>query len=103
MLFRSVSQSRYYEAKLSLEKGRIAKRIPLEVFKNGISQGIFESATYLERHSEELFGVKFVRACITQSCLNKPKYMKYKGYEFNYITQEEYDNRKAEENLKQAM
>jgi hypothetical protein len=56
----------------------------VEIFdKNGVSLDIFESATELERQSEELFGVKLLQSAISSVC--KGKYPKYKGYTFKYI------------------
>jgi hypothetical protein len=74
---------------------------PVEIFKDGISLGLFPSASELERQSIELFKVKLIRSNITLVCQEKQKH--HKGYEFNYLTQEEYDRRKNEENLKQAI
>jgi len=74
---------------------------PVEVFKSGVSKGIFPSAPEIERQSEELFGVKLLRSCISTVCTNKIK--QYKGYTFKYISKEEYEKRKEQENLKQAI
>jgi predicted RNA-binding Zn-ribbon protein involved in translation (DUF1610 family) len=56
---------------------------PLEVFKDNISKGIFESASELIIISEKLFGVKFDFRKISLVCLGKQK--KHKGYTFKYI------------------
>lgn len=63
---------------------------PIEMFKNNISLGVFKSATYLDRESEKLFGIKLNRNGISEVARGKRK--KHKGYTFKYITKEEYDN-----------
>lgn len=53
----------------------------IEIFKNNISLGVFESMTELEKQSEELFGVKLLHSSISKACNNgKP----YKGFGFKY-------------------
>lgn len=94
------------EVKISLEKGhkfRKDQASPVEVFKNDISLGIYPSTAYLTDNGEKIFGIKFVRACITNCCLEKPKYKTYKGFVFRYISKEEYEQRKLQENLKQVI
>ena len=54
----------------------------LEMFKDNISLGIFNSVNYLRIHSEELFGIKFSQS-INNSCNGKTN--NYKGYTFKYI------------------
>ena len=61
--------------------GKNSKRI--EVFKNNVSLGIFESCTYVEKHSEELFGVKLIHGGI--SLVTTGRISKYKGYTFKYV------------------
>ncbi|HCL4447248.1 TPA: hypothetical protein N2D16_002853 [Clostridium botulinum] len=55
----------------------------VEIFKDGISLGIFESVAELERQSEKLFGVKLLNSNIIQVCLGKN--LNYKNYKFKYI------------------
>lgn len=55
----------------------------VEMFKDGISLGIFESATDLARKSEELFGIKLIQSCISQVCNGKIK--THKGFSFKYV------------------
>jgi len=55
----------------------------VEMFKDNISLGIFNSINYLRIHSEELFGVKFSQSGMNNSCNGKTK--NYKGYTFKYI------------------
>ena len=57
--------------------------IALEMFKDGISLGIFESASELARQSESLFGIKLGQVGISAVCNNKRK--KHNGYIFKYI------------------
>ena len=56
---------------------------PIEVFKNEKSLGIFNGATYLSRHSEELLGVKLYQANISHVANGEIK--QYKGFTFKYI------------------
>lgn len=55
---------------------------PIEIFKDGISLGIFSSGTELERQSKELFGIKLLKSCISSVCIGKFK--QYKGFTFNF-------------------
>lgn len=54
----------------------------VEIFKDGISLGVFPSCAELSRQSEELFGVKLDKTNITLVCTNKRK--SHKGYTFTY-------------------
>lgn len=54
----------------------------VEIFKNGVSLGIFESMLELERQSERLFGVKLLNNSISEVCREKRIY--HKGYTFKY-------------------
>ena len=71
------------------EKSRINKKAgkkngkPVEIFKDGISSGIFPSCAELERQSEKLFGVKLFEANISAICNNKQKL--YKNFMFRYL------------------
>lgn len=67
---------------LGLYKGKA-----VEVFKDNVSLGIFESALNLERRSESIFGIKFASSSISLVCRNKQKH--HKGYVFKYISKEE--------------
>lgn len=55
----------------------------VEVFKCGISKGVFESVAELSKQSEELFSVKLDNRRISAVCLGKRK--THKGYTFQYI------------------
>jgi len=68
---------------IMLEKSRELQSKPVEVFRNGISLGIFPSQSELSRQSEKIFGIKFVRDGISLVCQGKQK--QYKGYTFQYI------------------
>lgn len=62
-------------------KEKFSKKV--EIFKDGISLGIFPSMSELERQSEKLFGVKLTVAKISLVCLGrKPQ---YKGFTFKYV------------------
>lgn len=56
---------------------------PVEIFKDEISLGVFESCLELERRSEVLFGVKLYQSHTSLVCRGKRK--SYKGYTFTYI------------------
>lgn len=56
---------------------------PVEMFKDEISLGIFESGTEIEKRSIELFGIQLDQGYISKCCLGKQK--KHKGYNFKYI------------------
>jgi hypothetical protein len=55
----------------------------VEIFKDGISKGIFPSCAELSRQSENLFGVKLNAINIAQVCRNEKK--SHKGYTFNFV------------------
>lgn len=57
---------------------------PLEMFKDGISLGIFESCAELERQSETLFGIKLSHTRIGNVCTGK--WNQYKGYVFKRLS-----------------
>lgn len=77
-----------YNAKEEMKKsngknGRLSGK-QVEIFKDGISLGIFPSCHELERQSEKLFGVKIKTASISLICLGKQK-KTHKGYTFKYV------------------
>lgn len=55
----------------------------LEIFKDNVSLGIFQSSAELERQSEKLFGVKLNNRNISAVCRGEKK--TYKGFIFKYI------------------
>ena len=55
----------------------------IEIFKDGISLGVFESISTLERESLELFGVKLLNSKI--SAVAKGDRNHHKGYTFKYV------------------
>lgn len=57
----------------------------VEILRNNISLGIFESLMELERQSLKLFGVKLNNSNISEVCLGKKS--NYKGYTFKHIDQ----------------
>ena len=65
-----------------LKNGK-SKGKKVEIFKDGVSLGVFESCAELSRQSEELFEVKLSRSMISRVCSGKLK--QYKSYEFKYI------------------
>jgi len=56
---------------------------PVEIFKNNISLGVFESVSELERQSERLFGIRLVNQGISEVCRNETT--KYKNFTFKYV------------------
>ena len=76
-----------YDSKKEIIKNGIMsgskKGKQVEIFKDGISLGIFESASELERQSEKLFGIKMNGSNIRLVCSGKNK--TYKGYTFKYV------------------
>lgn len=56
----------------------------IEIFKDGISLGVFESAPELERQSEKLFGVKLNSKNISAVCNGKRNH--HKGFTFSFTT-----------------
>ena len=64
-------------------RGQKSQCKPVEIFKNGVSLGKFESASDLERQSEELFGVKLNKQRI--GYVARGMTPSYKNYTFKYI------------------
>lgn len=62
---------------------KISKEV--EVFKDGISLGIFKSITELSKQSSDLFGVSFVKSAICQICIGNYPSVYHKGYTFKYV------------------
>lgn len=66
------------ERSKSATKSRDFLKKQVEVFKDGISLGIFKSAKEIDNRSEELFGVKLYSPNISSVCNNKlPHYKKF--------------------------
>ena len=83
-----------YDAKEEKRKGcsKLGKNgKPIEIFKDGISLGYFESACSLERQSEELFGIKLWNSAIIKVCKNQQ--VSHNGYTFRQISKQEYKER----------
>jgi very-short-patch-repair endonuclease len=80
-----------YDAKNILSersrKNGLANGKQIEIFKDKISLGVFESGTDLARKSEELFGVKLNQGHISDVCLGIRK--QHKGYTFKYVEEKE--------------
>lgn len=55
----------------------------IEVFKDGISYGVFNSALELSKNSISLFGIKLSDSSIGRAC--KSEIGQYKGYTFKYV------------------
>lgn len=66
----------------SIKRGKLNSK-NVELFKDGLSLGIFDSTIDLERKSEELFGVKLYNSSISKVCNGIKK--TYKGFNFKYI------------------
>ena len=69
------------EMRKNASKNRILKQV--EIFKDNISLGIFESASELSRLSLELFGVKLSISKISMVCSGKRPH--HQGYTFKFI------------------
>lgn len=65
------------------KKNANLKRKQVEVFKDGVSQGVFESVKYLSDNSEEIFSVKFAQCSIREVCSGRKK--THKGFTFKYV------------------
>ena len=79
-----------YNPKKEMERSFGNRKKPIKMFdKDDILLGIFESASYLSRKSEELFGIKLKSSNISKSSNNNGKL--YKGYKFKKATKEEYE------------
>ena len=75
-----------YNAKEELKKWSDKNhKKKIEIFKDNISFGVFESIIDLERQSEELFGVKLFSTNIGRILLGKTKATTYKGFTFKYF------------------
>lgn len=76
-----------YDPKEEAQKGRSksgkfnGKKV--EILKNNISLGIFDSCAELQRRSEEIFNIKLLKSNISEVCRGEKKL--YKGYCFKYI------------------
>jgi len=66
---------------VSIIKNKFSKQV--EIFKDDISLGIFESCLDLEEQSEKLFGIKLSRNAI--SAVARGKRNHHKGFIFKYI------------------
>lgn len=64
------------------KKAANLKRKQVEVFKDGISYGVYESVKLLSEMSEKVFGVKFGQCSIREVCLGRKK--THKAYTFRY-------------------
>lgn len=79
----------HYDAEEELEKSHFqtgdtawnCKQV--EIFKNGIRLGIFDSYSDLERQSKKIFGVLLFASGISKVC--KGKLEQYKGYTFKCV------------------
>lgn len=80
-----------YNKKEELRKNavRMSKKTSkrVEIFKDEKSLGVFESASNLERQSEEVFGIKLLQSAISSVCLGKKP--QYKGFTFKYVENNE--------------
>ena len=77
------------ENKIALQKGR-EKGKSVEVFKDGISFGVFESINDVIKQLGEKFGIKLEHSAISLVCRGEK--LQYKGFKFKYINEyhEEY-------------
>lgn len=72
-----------YDPKEEMIKSGQAHGKKVEMFKDGVSLGIFPSCNNIETRAMELFGVKMGRSAICSACNGIHK--KYKGYVFKYV------------------
>ena len=72
-----------YDSKEEKSKHIAQRSIPVEIFKDGISLGTFNSMRELERLSESIFGVKFRCDAIGRVCKGKVK--THKGFTFKHV------------------
>lgn len=77
------SYSAKEEMKKSAFKNGECNKKRVEIFKDGVSLGIFESCAELARQSEERFGIKMIQSSISSVYVGKRK--SHKGYIFKYI------------------
>ena len=61
----------------------LSKSKTVEAFKDGISLGIFKSASNLERESKNLLGTKLFQGQISSVCRGESQ--QYKGFTFRYV------------------
>lgn len=66
--------------KIQLSNGR-----KVEVFKDNVSLGIFNSITEIERQSMNKFGTKMIHQAISSFCSGKYNGETYKGFTFKYV------------------
>ena len=71
-------ESRKSSSKVGKKTGK-----KVEVFKNGISLGVYNSTHELAKISELEFGVRFIQSSISNVCIGKIR--SHKGYIFKYI------------------
>ena len=64
---------------------RVWNKKKTEILKDDKSLGIFESASELEKQSEELFGIKITHQVISSFCMGKYIGKTYKGFTFKYV------------------
>lgn len=79
------------ERNKSLSKGRTKKRKPVEIFKDDISLGVFDSLTKLHEESIALVGVNLDIGNMSNVCTGKKS--QYKGFTFKYV--EDADNQQS--------
>lgn len=76
-----------YNVKEEIKKGQIKsgklKGKKVEIFKDNISLGVFDSATELERQSKNEFGVNLNRNIVSKVCRGQES--SYKGYIFKFV------------------
>lgn len=69
-------------SKSSRKNGKMTGK-SVEIFKEGISLGVFESGSELERQSEKLFGITLIKSNISLVCNGKRNH--HQGYTFKYV------------------
>ena len=75
-----------YDSKEEKSKYIERRSMLVEIFKDGVSLGVFKSTRELERQSEELFGVKLRCDAISRVCNGKLN--QHKGFTFKYVNKQ---------------
>ncbi|NFH00786.1 hypothetical protein FC831_10750 [Clostridium botulinum] len=64
------------------KNGKVMSK-PVEIFKNEISLGTFDSVSELDRRSEDVFGIHLLFGGVAKVCQGKAR--QYKGFTFKYV------------------
>jgi len=73
-------------SKIGFNNGKLNIKT-VEIFKDRISLGVYESCIYLETNSEKLFGKKLNSKSISAVCLGCQR--SHKGFTFKYVSKKQ--------------